>query len=68
MAIFSDWIVLLIMLHLDRKVIFSDGALAPFRFCDANIMFAFSFFLFDTLHMHEIPCISGLPPSVGQVD
>ena len=32
MAIFSNWIVLLIMLHLDRKVIFSDGALAPFFF------------------------------------
>ena len=25
MAIFSDWIVLLIVLHLDRNVIFSDG-------------------------------------------
>ena len=68
MAIFSDWIVLLIVLHLDRNVIFSDGALAPFRFCDANMMFTFSFFLFGTLHVRGIPCISGLPPGVGRVD
>ena len=51
-----------------RAALATDGALAPFRFCDANMMFAFSFFLFGALRGRGIPCISGLPPGVGRVD
>ena len=66
-AIFSAWIVLLIVLHLDRKVMFSDGALAPFRFCDASVIFALILFFFGALWACGVPCVLGLPPGVGRV-
>ena len=64
---FSDWIVLLIVFHLAGNDIFSDGALAPFRFCDAILMFAFSLLFFGVTCVCASPGVSGLPPGVGRV-
>ena len=47
---------------------FSDGVLAPFRFCDASIIFALTLFFFGALCACGVSCVFGLPPGVGWVD
>jgi hypothetical protein len=64
-AIFSDWIVSLILFHLFRNVMFSDGAAAPFRFWDAILIFALRLVLLFRVCMKVAPRLAGGSPGVG---